>query len=101
MEFTKLTQAVVQNAYNYGEKYNIVIDEDFALVKLMEEMGELAQAKLIYDKKSRPEKFLDPDTSKQNIACELADIMGMSMLLADLLDIDLQQALQKKWIGKE
>ena len=59
MEFRKIQEEVVENALKYGEKYNVAIDEDFALIKLYEEVGEFAQAVLIHRKKSRPEKYLD------------------------------------------
>ena len=48
MDFKELQKGVVENAINYGKKYNVQIDEDFALIKLYEEVGELAQAVLIH-----------------------------------------------------
>ena len=41
MDFKELQKKVVENAINYGEKYNVKIDEDFTLLKLYEEVGEL------------------------------------------------------------
>ena len=38
MEFKKLEEKVIENAIRYGEKYNVKIDEDFALIKLYEEI---------------------------------------------------------------
>ena len=101
MDFKELQDKVMQNAVNYGKKYNIKIDEDFALFKLYEEVGELAQAVLIHRKKSRPEKHISFDKSKQNLAEELADVVGMAIVNAKLLDIDLEKAINKKWINKE
>ncbi len=97
MEFKELQEKVVQNALNYGKKYNVKIDEDFALLKLYEEVGELAQAVLIHKKKSRPEKHVAAEASKK----ELADILGMVIVNAYLLEIDLEDAIDKKWINKE
>ena len=101
MDFKDLENKVIQNALNYGKKYNIDIDEDFALFKLYEEVGELAQAILIHRKKSRPEKHISIEISKQHIAEELADILGMIIVNAHLLNIDLEKAIDKKWIKKE
>jgi len=92
---------VVENAFNYGKKYNIEIDEDFALFKLYEEVGELAQFVLIHRKKCRPEKYMSEEKSKKELAQELADVLGMVMVNAHLLDIDLEEAINKKWINKE
>ena len=101
MDFKDLEPKVEQNALSYGKKYNIKIDEDFALFKLYEEVGELAQAILIHRKKSRPEKHLSKKLSKEHLAEELADIVGMAIVNAHLVDIDLEEAIDKKWINKE
>lgn len=101
MDFKEVQKRVVENAINYGKKYNVSIDEDFALLKLYEEVGELAQAVLIHRKKSRPEKHLPEEISKKEIAKELADVIGMVMVNAHLLGIDLEEAIDKKWISRE
>jgi NTP pyrophosphatase (non-canonical NTP hydrolase) len=101
MEFQYLQKKVVQNAIAYGKKYNVKIDEDFALLKLYEEVGEFAQAVLIHRKKSRPEKHVSKKLSKLNLANELADIMGMTIVNAHLLGIDLGEAIEKKWIKQK
>lgn len=101
MDFKKLQKKIIENAENYGKKYNVKIDEDFALLKLYEEVGELAQAFLIHKKKSRPEKFLTEEESKKELAKELADIIGLVIVNAHLHNIDLEEALDKKWISKE
>ena len=101
MDFKELQKKVVENAIKYGKNYNIKIDEDFALLKLYEEVGELAQAILIHRKKSRPEKHVSEDLSKKEVAKELADVVGMIMVNAHLLDIDLEDAINKKWVNRE
>jgi len=101
MDFQELQNKVMKNAINYGEKNNIKINEDFALLKLYEEVGEFAQAILIHRKNCRPEKYLSVQRSKEEVAKELADVLGMVMVNAQLLDIDLEEAINKKWINKE
>lgn len=101
MEFQELQKLVVANALNYGEKYNVKIDEDFAILKLYEELGEFSQAMLIHRRKSRPEKHLPEELSKEEVAKELADVLGMTIVTANLLGIDLEKALDKKWIHKK
>jgi len=101
MDFKELQKKVVENAVSYGRKYNVQIDEDFALLKLYEEVGELAQAVLIHRKKSRPEKHVSEEISKNELAKELADVVGMAIVNAHLLGIDLEEAIDKKWINKE
>lgn len=101
MDFKELQNKVVLNAMNYGKKYNVEIDEEFALLKLYEEVGELAQAVLIHKKKSRPEKFVSEEASKKELANELADIMGLLIVNAHLLRIDLEEAIERKWIKRK
>lgn len=100
MEFQEIEKKVLANAKNYGEHFKVKIDLDFSLLKLSEEVGEFAQAVLIHLKKSRPEKFLPESHSKKLVAEELADIIGMAMVNADLLGINLEQAIVDKWIDK-
>ena len=101
MEFKTLQDGVINNATKYGKKYNVKIDEDFALIKLYEEVGEFSQAVLIHRKKSRPEKHVAENISKKEVAKELADVVGMAIVNAHLLGIDLEEAIDKKWISRE
>ncbi|MBT3539474.1 hypothetical protein HOF40_02225 [Candidatus Parcubacteria bacterium] len=101
MQFTELQNKLVQNLVRYGKKHKITIDEDFALFKLFEEVGELSEAILTDRKKSRPIKHVSKEESKKQVAAELADVLGMTVVIAHLMDIDLEDALDKKWINKE
>ena len=101
MDFKELQKKAMQTAIYYGKKYKIEIDEDFAILKLCEEVGELAKAILVHRKKSRPEKHVSLKKSKQKIAEELSDVVGLAIVNAHLLDIDLEEAIDKKWINRE
>jgi len=99
--FKEINNGAVQNALNYGEKFNVKIDKEFAMLKLQEEVGELAQAVLIHEKKSRPEKFLSEIESKNALAEELADVVGMAMVVAHTYGIDLEDAIVNKWVNRD
>ena len=101
MDFKELENKIIENAIDYGKRYNIKIDENFALLKLYEEVGELAQAVLIHRKQSRPIKHVSEEKSKHQLARELADVVGMAIVNAHLLDIDLEDAIIRKWFKKE
>lgn len=101
MDFKEIEAGVVNNAKRYGETHQVKIDEDFAILKLYEEVGEVAQAILIHQKKSRPEKFVPEEESREMVAKELADVVGMCMVNAHLLGIDLEQSILKKWLKKD
>jgi NTP pyrophosphatase (non-canonical NTP hydrolase) len=101
MEFQELQDRVLEHARAFSAKYGVVIDEDFALLKLCEEVGELAQAALIARGRARPEKCKPEAEAKAALAYELADIVGMAIVTADLLGIDLERAMAMKWLQKE
>ncbi|MDD2732072.1 MAG: pyrophosphatase [Candidatus Pacebacteria bacterium] len=101
MEFKKLQKKIIKNALDYGRKYKVKIDEDFAFLKLYEEVGELTQDFLIYKRKCRPEKYLSEKRAKEELAKELADVLGLIVLNAYLLNIDLEEAIDNKWINKK
>jgi len=101
MEFKTLEQKVVKNAFDYGKRHNIKFDQEFATIKLMEEVGEFTQALLIHQKKCRESKFVSEEISKQEMGYELADVIGMAIVNANLLDIDLEKAIDQKWIHRD
>ena len=101
MDFQELQGRVLDHARDYSAKYGVLIDEDFALLKLCEEVGELAQAVLIARGRARPEKWKPAEEAKEAVAFELADIVGMAIVAADRLGIDLERAMTLKWLQKE
>ena len=76
MEFKELQEKIIKKGDDYGKRYNIKIDEDFALFKLYEEVGELAQAVLVHRKKCRPEKYVSQEHAKKELAKEFAMCWG-------------------------
>ncbi|MCX6766149.1 MAG: hypothetical protein NT136_04290 [Candidatus Moranbacteria bacterium] len=101
MDFQEIQKGVINNAKKYQEKYKVNFDETAALIKLFEEVGELSEAYLTYAKKSRPDKFVSEEDAKNKVAKEIADVVGVAIMLASLLDIDLEKSIDKKWINKE
>jgi NTP pyrophosphatase (non-canonical NTP hydrolase) len=101
MEFSELQKGVTDTMFSYGKQFNIDIDKYYVLTKLLEEVGELAQAVLIHQKKCRPEKVVAEECSKRNVAKELADVVGMAIVAARVMDINLEEAMVKKWIDLE
>lgn len=84
----------------YGERHGVTIDQDFAVLKLYEEVGEYAQAILVHRKKSKPERHRSEEESKKLLADELADIIGLAIMNANLFEIDLGNAIREKWLNE-
>ena len=80
----------------YCDVNNITRNDDWVLMKLQEEVGELFQAWLMHTGRGR-DKGQTPDELKQMLAAETADILGMIMIFAATQNIDLNQYIEKKW----
>ncbi|MBI4085127.1 MAG: hypothetical protein HY432_01295 [Candidatus Liptonbacteria bacterium] len=100
MDFKDLKKGILKTAARYEKEHKLNLDENAAVIKLFEEVGEFAEALLIHRKKSRPEKHLLPAKSKVKLSEELADIIGMVIINANHLDIDLERAIKNKWINR-
>lgn len=100
MTFNEIRNGILQVAAAYSDRFNVKIDLEFAVLKLFEEVGEYAQAVIVHKKKSKPEKHISENESKIAIGEELADIIGMAIINADLLGIDIEEAIKEKWLKK-
>ncbi|MBU4213652.1 MAG: pyrophosphatase [Actinobacteria bacterium] len=75
----------------YARLHDIERTDDWLVLKLAEEVGELTQAYLAASGRSRRE----PDAGA--VAAELADVLAHVLLLAERFDVDLDAALEDKW----
>ena len=91
-----------KDIYNIMKKYasdnEFTLDTNFSTRKLTEELGEFMQESLILEKKSRKEKYIDGEISKNAVARELSDIIGIALLNAELYNIDIEKAFEDKWM---
>ena len=80
----------------YAAHYDIDRSGDWYLLKLQEELGELTQAYL--DVTGRSRRASDA-AARQAMALEMADVLGMLLLMARDEGIDLDAAVQEKWLS--
>jgi NTP pyrophosphatase (non-canonical NTP hydrolase) len=80
---------------------DIKVSDDYLLLKLTEELGEFTQSFLVHKKRCRPAKYLSPKISKKELSKELSDVLGLVLVIAEKLNIDVEEALVKKWITRE
>jgi len=93
----ELTAQVKAVSGIYAARFGIDRDADWYLLKLAEEVGELVGAALAASGRSRPSMPADQlDAAVQD---ELADVMAHTLLLADHLAVDLDQAVARKWLA--
>jgi NTP pyrophosphatase (non-canonical NTP hydrolase) len=77
----------------YAGKYAIERDDDWFLLKLQEELGELAQAHIRLSGRGRGE------ATEQDRADEAADVLCMALLYCRRFGIDPDAAIRSKWLS--
>ena len=77
----------------YAARFGVRRDDDWALIKLQEELGELAQAHLRLSSRGRGAA---DETAR---ADEAADVLCMLLLYCRRFDIDLDAAVARKWLA--
>tara|TARA_R110002073_G_scaffold69054_6_gene171309 strand:- start:1639 stop:1959 length:321 start_codon:yes stop_codon:yes gene_type:complete len=93
---SELGARIAQVSDIYAKHYDIDRSGDWYLLKLQEELGELTQAYLTATGRSR--KPVD-DGAREHLAREMADVLGMLLLMARDEGIDLDAAVQEKWLS--
>jgi NTP pyrophosphatase (non-canonical NTP hydrolase) len=101
MELKKLQTQVSEIFFVYLKEHKIKNNDDYLLVKLGEEVGELMQAYLIHKKQCRPVKLAKAAETKKNLAKELSDVLCLVLVISKAMNVDIEEAVQKKWISRE
>ena len=91
-----LTPLVAEVSDTYASRNAVARDDDWYLLKLQEELGELAAEYLKMTGRGRL-KGGDTATIRVALEDEAADVLAMLLLFARNNDIDLEAALERKW----
>jgi NTP pyrophosphatase (non-canonical NTP hydrolase) len=89
---TEISNAAARISDIYAGKYAIERDDDWFLLKLQEELGELAQAHLRLSGRGRGE------ATEQDRSDEAADVLCMLLLYCRRFGIDPEAAVRRKWM---
>ncbi|WP_428155438.1 phosphoribosyl-ATP pyrophosphohydrolase [Brevundimonas sp.] len=92
MNLSDLTASVLRISDIYAAEHDINRDRDWALLKLQEELGELTAEHLSLTGRARG----TPDA--QALGDEAADVHGMLLIYCARAGVDLNQAMQRKWL---
>ena len=81
----------------YAERFGIRRDDDWFLLKIQEELGELTSA---YLKLTQRAKVGDQSRAalETNLKEEIADVIATTLLFAKQRGIDVERALEDKWL---
>ena len=92
MDLKGLQADVLRISDIYAAEHDIDRDRDWALLKLQEELGELTAEHLRLTGRARG----TPDA--QALGDEAADVLGMLLIYCARAGVDLDQAMQRKWL---
>jgi len=101
MGLKQLQEQVAKVMADNAKRDGFVVNDDYLVLKATEELGEFVQSYLIHKRKCRPVKHLSEQESKREVSKELADVLGLVLVIAESLNIDVEEALVKKWITRE
>ena len=95
-DLPELGHLVARVSDRYAELFDIARDDDWYLLKLQEELGELTAEYLRSSGRGRM-KGADATTVRTALEDEAADVLAMLLLFARNNGIDLDAALDRKW----
>lgn len=100
MDLHEITARIEKLSTQYAEVHGFDRSAEWALLKLTEEVGELAQAHLNASGQSR-ERGLDVAAKQQALRDEVGDVLGMCLVYAVQRGIDPVEAVTGKWFRYE
>ncbi|WP_293905991.1 phosphoribosyl-ATP pyrophosphohydrolase [Phenylobacterium sp.] len=92
LTLTEVSVAAAEISDIYAAKYAIARDDDWFLLKLQEELGELSQAHLRLSSRGRGA------ATEHDRADEAADVLCMLLLYCRRFGIDPDAAVRRKWL---
>lgn len=94
-----IAQRINRLSLQYAQRYGFERTDEWVMIKLQEEVGELCQAFLKHQKQTRHAN--ETQTVARDLADEVADVLGMTLIIAELFDVDIDAALERKWFRHE
>ncbi len=100
MEPHTLSSRIEAASAAYAERNGIDRTDDWLILKLNEEVGELTQAYLAATGRAR-DKGLSHDDLDRGLRAELADVLAHTLLLARRFEVDLSDEVERKWMLRD
>lgn len=97
MKLDILTEEVSQVVNTYCDKFNITSNNEWYLLKIQEELGELVQSYLELNNKSRKRDTTNEEL-KQNFENEVADLFCIVLAMSKHNEINLERVINDKWL---
>lgn len=97
MDISQLQHELEAVSAFYAERHDITRTDDWFILKLGEEVGELTQAYLARAGQAR-DKGRTPAEREEDFRAELADVFAQVLLIAHRFDVDLEDEVARKWL---
>ena len=98
MEIKELISKIEAVSQKYAKQYKIKRNPSWFILKLQEEMGELTQSYLMMKGKARS-KNKSKREIRSDFEKELADVFCHVLLLAHSNTINIEKAVDEKWLS--
>ncbi len=98
MQIDELSDEVESVSAIYAKRHDIDRTDDWLLLKLNEEIGELTQAYLARAGQTR-DKGRTVAEREDDFRGELADVLAHVLLIARRFDVDLAGEVDRKWLA--
>jgi NTP pyrophosphatase (non-canonical NTP hydrolase) len=95
--FADLSARIGEVGELYARRHGITRTPDWYLLKLTEELGELTAEHLLLNRQSRPNADGSGGT-REALENEAADLFGQFVLYLRANDIDIEAAIERKWL---
>ncbi|RWZ52829.1 pyrophosphatase [Labedella phragmitis] len=99
MQIDELRREVESLSVSYAERNGIDRTDEWLLLKLNEEVGELTQAFLARSGQAR-DKGRDDHELRADLRAELADVLAHVLLIAERFDIDVSAEIRRTWLSR-
>ncbi|WP_372498032.1 MazG nucleotide pyrophosphohydrolase domain-containing protein [Sinomonas terrae] len=98
MNLEQLASEVEAVSRIYASRHGIERSPEWLVLKLHEEVGELTQAFLMKTGQARVKGQSDSDL-EASLEAELADVLAQALLIGHHFGIDMEQAVERKWLA--
>ena len=98
MDLSGWTDEVEEISQQYAARFGVERTSPWFLLKLQEEVGELTQAYLQATGQGR-DKGRSAGELRQDLEAEVADVLAMLLLFARHHGVDVEDALDRKWLA--
>jgi NTP pyrophosphatase (non-canonical NTP hydrolase) len=96
LQVQQFIEDIISITDNYIQTYNLEFTQDDYVQKVQDEMGEFVHQFVKYKQKGNPSKYISPEYHKEQMATELADMIGAAFALAKSLDLNLLTTFETK-----